>query len=189
MAIIVRNNMPVVQAVNMAAKSSAAFGKSLLRVSSGMRINHAADDTSGYSISERMQVMMRGLHQDTRNAQTGNSLLKVAQGAVSSTVEILKTLKEKAINAANDTNTDADRAMIQKELDQAIDQINDNANVTFNGKLLMDGSKNAKTEGTFTALTNSSLAKTTTGATRLVDLADRRDANLGIRLGDTVSVS
>ena len=173
----------------MAAKSSTAFGKSLLRVSSGMRINNAADDTSGYSISERMQVMMRGLDQDTRNAQTGNSLLKVAQGAVSSTVEILKTLKEKAINAANDTNTDADRAMIQKELDQAIDQINDNANVTFNGKLLMDGSKNAKTEGTFTALTNQSLAKTTTGATRLVDLADRRDANLGIQLGDTVSVS
>ena len=189
MAIIVRNNMPVVQAVNMTAKSSAAFGKSLLRVSSGMRINNAADDTSGYSISERMQVMMRGLAQDTRNAQTGNSLLKVAQGAVSSTVEILKTLKEKAINAANDTNTDADRAMIQKELDQAIDQINDNANVTFNGKLLMDGSKNAKTEGTFTALTNQSLAKTTTGATRLVDLADRRDANLGIQIGDTVSVS
>lgn len=189
MSIVVRNNMPVLQTVNMVGKNSAAFGKSLLRVSSGMRINNASDDTSGYSISERMQVMMRGLDQDTRNAQTGNSLLKVAQGAVSSTVEILKTLKEKAINAANDTNTDADRAMIQKELDQAIDQINDNANVTFNGKLLMDGSKNAKTEGTFTALTNESLAKTTTGATRLVDLADRQDVNLGIQIGDTVSVS
>ena len=94
MSIVVRNNMPVLQTVNMVGRNSAAFGKSLLRVSSGMRINNASDDTSGYSISERMQVMMRGLHQDTRNAQTGNSLLKVAQGAVSSTVEILKSLKE-----------------------------------------------------------------------------------------------
>ena len=62
--------------------------------------------------------------------------MKVAEGAVSSTVEILKTLKEKAVNAANDSNTDSDRQTIQKELNQSIDQINDNANTTFNGKYL-----------------------------------------------------
>ena len=60
--------------------------------------------------------------------------MKVAEGAVSSTVDILKTLKEKAVNAANDSNNDVDRQTIQKELDQSIEQINDNANITFNGK-------------------------------------------------------
>ena len=63
-------------------------------------------------------------------------MMKVAEGAVSSTVEILKTLKEKAVHAANDSNTDSDRQTIQKELNQSIDQINDNANTTFNGKYL-----------------------------------------------------
>ena len=79
-------------------------------------------------------------------------MLKVAEGAVSSTVDILKTMKEKAINAANDSNTDADRATIQKELDQSIDQIDDNANVTYNGKYLVDGSHNSKTTATTTAM-------------------------------------
>ena len=84
-------------------------------------------------------------------------MMKVAEGAVSSTVEILKTLKEKVVNAANATNTDADRATIQKELDQSIDQIDDNANVTFNGQYLVDGSHNSKVASTTTTFTNTSM--------------------------------
>ena len=68
--------------------------------------------------------------------------MKTAEGAVQNTVEILKALKEKAINSANDSNTDEDRQTIQKEVDQFIDQIDDNALVQFNGKYLVDGSKN-----------------------------------------------
>ena len=64
-----------------------------------------------------MRVNIRSLNQANANAQNGTSMMKVAEGAVSSTVEILKTMKEKAVNAANDTNTDADRATIQKELE------------------------------------------------------------------------
>jgi len=90
-------------------------------------------------------------------------MMKVAEGAVSSTVDILKTLKEKVINAANDTNTDEDRATIQKELDQSVDQINDNANVTFNGKYLVDGSHNQKVTATTTSMTNGSLNEATAG--------------------------
>lgn len=139
MAMVVKNNLPCTKTVNTLDKNSKALAKSLAKVSSGMKINGAADDASGFAISERMRVQMRSLDQDVQNAQNAGSLLKVAEGAVSSTVEILKTLKEKAINAANDTNTDSDRATIQKEFEQSIDQINDNAMVTYNGKYMLDG--------------------------------------------------
>ena len=132
MAMVVKNNMSALSALNTLNTNTTALSKSLKKVSSGMKINSAADDASGYSISEKMRVNIRSLNQANANAQNGSSMMKVAEGAVSSTVEILKTLKEKAINAANDTNTDADRQTIQKELDQSIDQIDDNANVTFN---------------------------------------------------------
>ena len=136
---VVKNNMSAVNTLNILDKNSEALAKSLAKVSSGMKINGAADDASGYAISERMRVQVRSLDQDVQNAQNANSLLRVAEGAVSSTVEILKTLKEKAINAANDTNTDLDRQTIQKEVEQSIDQINDNALVTYNGKYMLDG--------------------------------------------------
>ncbi len=133
MAMVVKNNMSAINTLNILNRNSNALAKSLQKVSSGMRINTAADDASGYAISERMRVQIKSLDQDNRNTQNGNSMMRVAEGAVSSTVDILKTLKEKVINAANDTNTDSDRQTIQKELDQSIDQIDDNANVTYNG--------------------------------------------------------
>ena len=187
---VVRNNLSAVNTLNTLNRNHTALAKSLQTVSSGMRINSAKDDTSGYAISERMRVQIRSLNQDNQNTQNGHSMMKVAEGAVQSTVDILKTLKEKVINAANDTNTDSDRAQIQKELNQSIDQINDNANVTYNGKYLVDGSKNAKSEnGSATALTNQSLSKSTVAGTLLTKLADREDNNLNIHVGDTVKVS
>ena len=154
-----------------------------------MKINSAADDASGYAISERMRVQIRSLDQANQNTQNGSSMMKVAEGAVSSTVEILKTLKEKAVNAANDSNTDSDRQTIQKELDQSIDQINDNANVTFNGKYLVDGSKNSKGNATYTVLTNQSLAENTKATTKLTDLCSRSGDSLEIHDTDKVTVS
>lgn len=139
MAMVVKNNMPAKQTLNKLNKNSKALSKSLKKVASGMKINSAADDASGFSISERMRVQIRALDQANANAQNAGSLLRVADGALSSTVDIMRTMKEKAINAANDTNTDADRAIIQKELDQVIDQVNDNANITFNGRYIFDG--------------------------------------------------
>ena len=195
---VVKNNMSAINTLNTLNKNHSALAKSLQKVSSGMRINSAADDASGYAISERMRVQIRSLDQDNRNTQNGNSMMKVAEGAVSSTVEILKTLKEKVINAANDTNTDSDRQQIQKELDQSIDQINDNANVTYNGKYLVDGSHNRKVnasgndatpEGTKTHMTNESMLKDTTWSSKLVDLKTRSGDALNIHTGDTVTVS
>ena len=189
MAMVVKNNMTAINTLNTLNKNSSALSKSLQKVSSGMKINSAADDASGYAISERMRVQIRSLDQANQNTQNGSSMMKVAEGAVSSTVEILKTLKEKAVNAANDSNTDSDRQTIQKELDQSIDQINDNANVTFNGKYLVDGSKNSKGNATYTVLTNQSLSTDTTYGTKLTDLKARSGDSLEIVGTDKVTVS
>ena len=189
MAMVVKNNMSALSALNTLNTNTNALSKSLKKVASGMKINSAADDASGYAISEKMRVNIRSLNQANANAQNGSSMMKVAEGAVSSTVEILKTLKEKAVNAANDTNTDADRATIQKELDQSIDQINDNANVTFNGQYLVDGSKSKKTTATTTAMTNISLNTETTSSSALTDLKSRSGDTLNIHSTDTVTIS
>ncbi|MDY4485645.1 MAG: flagellin [Anaerovibrio sp.] len=189
MAMVVKNNMTAINTLNTLNKNSSALSKSLQKVSSGMKINSAADDASGYAISERMRVQIRSLDQANQNTQNGSSMMKVAEGAVSSTVEILKTLKEKAVNAANDSNTDSDRQTIQKELDQSIDQINDNANVTFNGKYLVDGSKNTVGNATYTALSNQNLSTDTTEATKLTELKSRSGDSLEIMDTDKVTVS
>ena len=189
MAMVVKNNMSAVSTLNTLNKNSSALAKSLQKVSSGMKINSAADDASGYAISERMRVQIRGLDQANQNTQNGTSMMKVAEGAVSSTVDILKTLKEKVINAANDTNTDADRQTIQKELDQSIDQIDDNANVTYNGKYLVDGSKNTIGTATFTALTNQSLSTATASDSKLTELKSRSGDDLEIASTDKITVS
>ncbi|MFC2767460.1 MAG: flagellin [Mitsuokella sp.] len=189
MAMVVKNNMSAVNTLNTLNRNSSALAKSLQKVSSGMKINGAADDASGYAISERMRVQIRGLDQANANTQNGSSMMKVAEGAVSSTVEILKTLKEKVINSANDTNTDSDRQQIQKELNQSVDQIDDNANVTYNGKYLVDGSHNNKVTATCTALTNESLFSSTKGTSALTDLQTRTGEKLNIHSTDNITVS
>lgn len=189
MAMVVKNNMSALNALNTLNGNTNALAKSLKKVSSGMKITSAQDDASGYAISERMRVNIRGLDQANQNAQNGNSLLKVAEGSVSNTIEILRTLKQKAINAATDTNTDSDRAVIQKELDQSIDQINDNANVTFNGKYLVDGSHNNKTTFTTTTMTNLNLNTGTASTTALTALKARNGDSLNIHSTDLVTVS
>ena len=189
MALVVKNNMMAVNTLNTLNKNQSALSTSLKQVSSGMKINGAVDDASGYAISERMRVQIRSLDQDNQNTQNGNSMMKVAEGAVSSTVDILKTLKEKVINAANDTNTDDDRATIQKELNQSIDQINDNANITFNGKYLVDGTHNQKVSATTTTFTNQSMSTATAGGSLMTSLLDRTGRNLNIHSQDTITVS
>lgn len=189
MAMVVKNNMSAVRTLNTLNGNSSALQKSLAKVSSGMKINSAKDDASGYAISERMRVQIRSLDQANQNTQNASSLMKTAEGAVSSTIEILKSLKEKAINAATDTNTDQDRATIQKELNQFIDQIDDNALTTFNGKFLVDGSKSAKGVETRTTMTNQSLSTDATGLTNLTDLKNRNNENLEISSTDKVTAS
>ena len=191
MAMVVKNNLSAKNTLNQLDKKDKATAKSLKKLSTGMKINSAGDDASGLSISERMAVQIRSLDQDNQNSQNGVSMLKTAEGAVSSTVDILRTLKEKAINAANDSNTDADRATMQKEFDQAIQQIDENAQQTYNGQTLVDGSKEnyIPSPGTYTSLTNETLSSDTDDFTYLTDLADSDGNSLRIDSTDTMTVS
>ena len=102
---VIKNNMNAKNSLNSLNKNSKALAKSLKKVSSGMKINSASDDASGFSISEKMRVQIRSLDQAVNNSQNASSLLKVADGALTDTVDILRTMKEKAINAANDSFT------------------------------------------------------------------------------------
>ena len=194
MAMVVKNNMAAVNTLNTLNKNQSELSKSLQKVSSGMKINSAGDDASGMAISERMRVQVRALDQDDNNTKNGSALLRTAEGAVQSTIEILKTLKDKAINAANDTNTDEDRALIQKEVDRLIDQIDDNALTTYNGKYLVDGSQNGIVVGqtgmgTRSTYANMSLATDTTDLTTLVDLKRRDGSSLSIDPYDSVTAT
>lgn len=189
MAMVVKNNMGAVRTLNTLNSNSSALQKSLQKVSSGMKINSAQDDASGYAISERMRVRIRSLDQANQNTQNDSSLMKTAEGAVGNTVEILRALKEKAINAANDSNTDEDRQTIQKEINQFIDQIDDNALVQFNGKYLVDGSKNNATISSKTILLNQSLETATDVASALTDLRNRAGDSLGIQSSDKYQLS
>ena len=189
MSMVVKNNNDAIRTLNTLNKNSKALSKSLQKVSSGMKINSASDGASEYAISERMRVQIRSLDQANANAQNGNALLKTAEGAVSSTIEILKSLKEKAINSANDTNTEIDRTTIQKEIDQFIDQIDENANVTYNGKYLLDGTKNFQGDASKSTYINMSLATDTTTSTALTALRDRAGHNLGIQSTDSIHIT
>ena len=189
MAMVVKNNMSAVRTLNTLNSNTSALQKSLQKVSSGMKINSAQDDASGYAISERMRVRIRSLDQANQNTQNDSSLMKTAEGAVGNTVEILRALKEKAINAANDSNTDEDRQTIQKEINQFIDQIDDNALVQFNGKYLIDGSKNNASVSSQTILLNQSLQTDTAEGSALTDLRNRAGDSLSIQSTDKYQVS
>jgi len=190
MSLVVKNNLSALNTLNIMNTNSTALQKSLKKVSSGMKINSAADDSSGYQISERMRVQIKSLDQANQNTQNGSALLKTAEGAVSSTVEIIKTLKQKVLNAANGTNTDSDLAAIQSEMNQSIDQINDNANVTFNGKYLVDGSASSATSATTATFTNNGVGIHTTAGSLLTSIKNRDGSKtLGIVTGDKISVS
>ncbi|MCI6099295.1 MAG: flagellin [Selenomonas sp.] len=136
----IMNNGAMMAALGELKKNDTTLGKELKKVASGMKVNGAGDGASEYAISEKMRVRLRSLGQDIVNAQTGKALVKTAMGGIESIQDNLREMKAMAINAANDHNTDADRATLQKEFDQRKEQINDIAATTnYNGKILLDG--------------------------------------------------
>ena len=114
--------------------------KAMEKLSSGLRINRAGDDAAGLAISEKMRGQIRGLKQASRNAQDGISLIQTAEGALSETHSILQRMRELAVQAASETLTNDDRAEIQKEITQLIDEIDRVADQTsFNTQELLNG--------------------------------------------------
>ncbi|MET3685205.1 flagellin [Priestia megaterium] len=117
-----------------------AQAKSMEKLSSGQRINSAADDAAGLAISEKMRGQIRGLDQASRNAQDGVSLIQTAEGALSETTDILQRMRELAVQSSSDTNVEVDREAIQKEMNELtkeIDRISDTTQ--FNTQDLLKG--------------------------------------------------
>ena len=140
MAMAVKNNMSATKTLNTLNKNNTEMAKSLKKVSSGMKITGASDGASEYSISKRMDVLIRSLGQDIDNTKTGRNLVNTAEGGIQEIINLLRDMKEKALNSANDHNSDMDRATIQKDFAGRIDAIAEIAATTnYNGRLLLNG--------------------------------------------------
>lgn len=143
---IINHNMNALNAHRNMTGNTAAAGKSMEKLSSGLRINKAGDDAAGLAISEKMRGQIRGLDQAARNSQDGISMIQTAEGALNETHSILQRMKELATQASNGTNTESDRAEIQKEVNQLSSEINRIGNTTeFNTQKLLDGGASANT--------------------------------------------
>ena len=141
---IINHNLPALNAYFTLQSNNSNVSRNLQKLSSGLRINRAADDAAGLAISEKMRSQIRGLDQATRNAQDGISLIQTAEGALNETHSILQRMRELSVQAANDTYTSEDRSNIQAEIDQLTSEIDRIAGTTqFNGKNLLDGSTSA----------------------------------------------
>lgn len=140
MALTINTNVASLNAQRNLGASQSTLNKSMQRLSSGLRINSAKDDAAGLGISDRMTSQIRGLNQAARNANDGISLAQTAEGALQESTNILQRMRELAVQSANDTNTDADRASLQSEVTQLTEELDRIANnTTFNNKKLLDG--------------------------------------------------
>lgn len=136
----INHNLMALNTSRQLSVNNTATSKSLEKLSSGNRINRAGDDAAGLAISEKMRGQIRGLDQAARNSQDGISMIQTAEGALSETHSILQRMKELTTQAANGTNTDGDRAEIQKEINQLSSEINRIGNTTeFNTQSLLKG--------------------------------------------------
>ncbi|BDD87368.1 flagellin [Desulfofustis limnaeus] len=141
MALTINTNVMSLNAQRNLGKSQNALANSMQRLSSGLRINSAKDDAAGLAISDRMTAQIRGLNQAARNANDGISLAQTAEGALQESTNILQRIRELAVQSANDTNSDSDRASLNDEVVQLKAELDRIAVTTeFNGRKVIDGS-------------------------------------------------
>ena len=158
---IINHNMNALNAHRNMGVNNSAAGKSMEKLSSGLRINRAGDDAAGLAISEKMRGQIRGLTQASRNASDGISLVQTAEGALNETTNILQRMREISVQSANSTNTETDRAALQEELNQLTTEINRIGNTTeFNTQKLLNGGAGASSSAN---ITDAASASVTTG--------------------------
>ncbi|BAK81099.1 flagellin [Candidatus Arthromitus sp. SFB-rat-Yit] len=142
---IINNNINAMNAHRNMANITVTQGKSMEKLSSGLRINKASDDSAGLAISENMRSQIRGLNQSYRNAQDGISMIQIAEGALSETHSIGQRMRELAVQSANGSYTDEDRKLINEEfknLKSEIDRISEDTE--FNGNKIINGNISGK---------------------------------------------
>ncbi|MEW4265864.1 flagellin [Priestia megaterium] len=145
----INHNITALNTYRQFNNANNAQSKSMEKLSSGLRINSAADDAAGLAISEKMRGQVRGLDMASKNAQDATSMIQTAEGGLNETHDILQRMRELAVQSSNDTNTTDDRAEIQLEIDDLIEEVDRIAtNTQFNGQNLLDGT--GGTTGSFT---------------------------------------
>jgi len=138
---IINTNIASLNAQRNLTRSQGMLSTSLQRLSSGLRINSAKDDAAGLAISERFTAQIRGLNQAARNANDGISLAQTGEGALAEVTNNLQRIRELSVQSANATNSASDRAALQEEVNQLVEEIDRVATQTnFNGVKLLDGS-------------------------------------------------
>ncbi|ALS80046.1 hypothetical protein AUO94_16090 [Planococcus kocurii] len=169
---IINHNIAALNTHRQMGSAQSAQMDSMEKLSSGLRINSAADDAAGLTISEKMRGQIRGLEQGSRNAQDSISLIQTAEGALGETQDILQRMRELAVQAANDTNAGTDRKVLEEEMGQLVKEIDRISTSTeFNTQKLTDGSfkgsfqiganENQKLDLSINAMNSSSLGLVT----------------------------
>lgn len=144
----INNNISALNAWRGLTNTDNALSKSLEKLSSGLRINRAGDDAAGLAISEKMRGQIRGLNMAIKNAQDGISLIQTAEGALTESHAILQRMRELAVQAASDTNTNIDRGELQKEVTELIAELDRIADSTeFNTLKLLNGAQAVTVSG------------------------------------------
>jgi len=137
----INTNMQSLRAYNSLQQTNQRLGDAQLRLATGSRINEAADDSAGFAIANKLEARIRGQSQAQANIGDAQSMLTVAEGGANTIMDILQTMKEKAVQANNDSLSQDERGLIQGQLNQLIGEIDDIANNSdFNGVSLLDGS-------------------------------------------------
>ncbi|MFL7943710.1 flagellin [Priestia megaterium] len=160
----INHNIAALNTYRQFNNANNAQSKSMEKLSSGLRINSAADDAAGLAISEKMRGQIRGLDMASKNAQDATSLIQTAEGALNETHDILQRMRELAVQSSNDTNTADDRKALNDEVKQLKEEVNRISDkTTFNTQKLMDGNFGSKVN------TNAavSTALATTGVTSI----------------------
>jgi flagellin len=218
MALTVNTNVASLTAQRNLTGSQSSLSTSLERLSSGLRINSAKDDAAGLAISERFTAQIRGLNQGVRNANDGISLAQTAEGALKEVTSNLQRIRELAVQSANATNSNSDRASLQVEVNQLVAEIERvAANTSFNGIKLLDGNFSSKsfqvgpnsadtvsitsiasarttaigggTTTTYAASFTGTQAASSVGATAFSSTMNLNDVALGASVSDGVSVA
>ena len=169
----INHNIAALNTNNLLAKNNSATNSSLAKLSSGLKINSAADNAAGLAISEKMRAQISGLDQSESNANDGISMIQTAEGALSETHSILQRMRELAVQSANDTNTDDDRAEMQQEIDQLSEEVTRiSTDTEFNTKKLLDGSMQTVTSSSTDVMYATADSTVADGATATVTISE-----------------
>jgi flagellin len=195
MSSVINTNVASLNAQRNLSTSQASLNTSIQRLSSGLRINSAKDDAAGLAISDRMNSQIRGMNQATRNANDGVSMAQTAEGALSSSGDMLQRIRELAVQSSNSSNSSSDRKALQTEVTQLTSELNRIAGTTeFNGTKLLDGSMGTANfqvganANQLISMTGANFTTSTYGDNRLVNDAPKPTAD-GAYTGGALTVN